>query len=594
MKKRILLSMLLLFAGLLSGQAQDDIRTVIEQDIFRICQKPDTETKLRDYLKSLPQDADTVYALFFQPGLAPRSETVIPDFFDGMKQIAPEATALLIVDYPRPESAKRYMQKYGIKADYIIYDDKQAYQEIFSMNSGMPLAFAMKLSCRSGKALAIKDYQGFDTEFYTNLLEFNGCLPFGDYGTEKNDLPYLAENLPQKALTEYTDMKVNTPESFLISRVQNIPFLGHGHLLFNDDLNEGIAVFRQNQKGNFDFIQLVTADSIERECASQIPSDAFRRAEKYGFFFFLPLQPLMQDDSTIVMSYSVPNVWYIDNNPSRIGQANEASVFTRHLPHFNRGDIFRTNIDIHDHDYTYNHFNISANDDIIAMACNKYTWPIEMEREEYDTPAMNSFKEEFYDFKNPYMSFFDRKTGNVIARFGNLDECHRKSLTGYCFNAPSHCFHNKDIAYCDGFSGKIHIAPIDNPDCDKETYSVFNIDTSLFPEPDTTRFYTQEYSAPYKKFFYRIIRELKLTDSNVGCLISHGSHNNTFGNSGEYSVAIINRSTGKKSKFLLPKHPSFYIMAYGLTIEDDAIIPYAILADESQILVRKYHIPEEE
>lgn len=253
MKKRILLSMLLLFAGLLSGQAQDDIRTVIEQDIFRICQKPDTETKLRDYLKSLPQDADTVYALFFQPGLAPRSETVIPDFFDGMKQIAPQAKNLLIVDYPRPESANRYMQKYGIKADYIIYDDKQAYQEIFSMNSGMPLAFVMKLSCRSGKALAIKDYQGFDTEFYTNLLEFNGCLPFGDYGTEKNDLPYLAENLPQKALTEYIDMKVNTPESFLISRVQNIPFLGHGHLLFNDDLNEGIAVFRQNQKGNFDF-----------------------------------------------------------------------------------------------------------------------------------------------------------------------------------------------------------------------------------------------------------------------------------------------------------------------------------------------------
>ena len=35
-------------------------------------------------------------------------------------------------------------------------------------------------------------------------------------------------------------------------------------------------------------------------------------------------------------------------------------------------------------------------------------------------------------------------------------------------------------------------------------------------------------------------------------------------------------------------------MAYGLTIEDDKIIPYAILADESQILVRKYHIPEVE
>ena len=215
-------------------------------------------------------------------------------------------------------------------------------------------------------------------------------------------------------------------------------------------------------------------------------------------------------------------------------------------------------------------------EDEIVYACQKLTWPMEYEREEYENvPARNPFCPGFYHSGNPWLATFSLATGRLTGRYGELGPCARISRTGYAYVSPLMRTCGNELVYTDRYSGTIHIT--DNlQDNDNAVYSAFSVDTAKFPQPDTAKFYTAEYSNEYDKFFYRCITDVQIDDSNVYCIVKYSSGGiySSSPDDNDFTLVTIDRSTGMATELQLPHADGWQTMGFGLRTSSGRVTPF--------------------
>lgn len=213
-----------------------------------------------------------------------------------------------------------------------------------------------------------------------------------------------------------------------------------------------------------------------------------------------------------------------------------------------------------------------------------------IEREEYENNVnLNSFNEAFYKTGNPYMAVFDRTTGNVVARFGDLDETAQTGLTGYCFVEPQSTVNKNEIAYTDSYSGKVHVCDTSNVSQEIACYTVFDLDKEQLQEAiDTTNFYKFEYAKPFNKIYYRKIDDVRITPDYVYCTVAY--HKNTLSGNKEmeYTFVKVNRKSGQREELKFPQHDDAYVFGRGLRVDGDSVFPFEILKNSGKSWLRVY------
>lgn len=142
--------------------------------------------------------------------------------------------------------------------------------------------------------------------------------------------------------------------------------------------------------------------------------------------------------------------------------------------------------------FYYLHFSLFRYGDDVAIGCERKTWPLELDKEDYcDKPEFNPFTDDFYTFTQPISAVFDRE-GRLKCHLGQLPELARHTLTGYYFLDPVIDSWNGTAVMSDGFSGDITLFSIDNPN-EIRHLTAFSIPDNLLPSPDPETFYSYEW-----------------------------------------------------------------------------------------------------
>ena len=93
---------------------------------------------------------------------------------------------------------------------------------------------------------------------------------------------------------------------------------------------------------------------------------------------------------------------------------------------------------------------------------------------------------------------------------------------------------------------------------------MFTIDEEHFPEPDSTSFYTYEYTNAYNKFLSRRIKDVKFNDSWIYCLVAYEDRNSTENEiDAPHTLFVCNRQNNEKKEFVLPQTDGI-VLAVGL------------------------------
>lgn len=115
---------IILFSILLgqAAQAKDDslVRATLTGRDLLIRQKPGTENLLKEYLRGIPADCNTLYALLYSPTLCTRCEAFIKSFYKILKELSADNRLLIITVYDNAAASERYNKRQGCQADYYI------------------------------------------------------------------------------------------------------------------------------------------------------------------------------------------------------------------------------------------------------------------------------------------------------------------------------------------------------------------------------------------------------------------------------------------------------------------------------------------
>ncbi len=570
----------LLFVSMFSRAEGDSLlRENISMEL-QVRQKSGTERLLTEYLSTLPTSTDTVYAIIYQPSQCPRCEASINNNYHALKKVRPDATAVLITVFSDSARAAAYNREKGYKADCYLYDTTNSYQQIFSFNTNAMIGTYNLKICRSkGELLfgAETFFMGSD-EFFRELAAWNKRLPTEDRDIDSADLSHSAAPRPQcEQITNASADHTLYCGDQLLSEVYDVPKFDGDWFYFNDKLANAIMLFKSDG-GTLRFRSKIEADSTERDRFIEGGPD-MKRLFGEDNIFYIPLTSALTDSGHIGVSYSLPHIM-TDTMSAGGGLAyfNQPVLIVRDLDSPEKPlDMIAPDFNIWgDTMFFYTHFKFCRFKDEIVYACQKLTWPMEYEREEYENvPARNPFCPGFYHSGNPWLATFSLATGRLTGRYGELEPCARISRTGYAYVSPLMRTCGNELVYTDRYSGTIHIT--DNlQDNDNAVYSAFSVDTAKFPQPDTAKFYTAEYSNEYDKFFYRCITDVQIDDSNVYCIVKYSSGGiySSSPDDNDFTLVTIDRSTGMATERLLPHADGWQTMGFGLRTSSGRVTPF--------------------
>lgn len=259
------------------------------------------------------------------------------------------------------------------------------------------------------------------------------------------------------------------------------------------------------------------------------------------------------DKDHIGMPYSRPHLYRDGKN---IIYFNQACVLSRTIDTGAKDSTTTFDFELEKKDYFNMHFQFSSTGNQIILGCQKRTWPMSIGREAYENDVnLNSFKKAFYKTRNPYMAAFDRKSGKVVARFGELDETAELGLTGYCFVDPLSTVNQNELAYTDSYSGKIHVCDTGNVSKETACYTVFELDKKQLQQAiDTTNFYNFEYAKPFNKVYYRKIDDIRIMPDYVYCTVAFFKNTLSADKDTEYTFVKINRKNCQREEMKFPQH----------------------------------------
>ncbi len=390
------------------------------------------------------------------------------------------------------------------------------------------------------------------------------------------------------------DAPLEQMDDIYISNVYDIPKLENGHFFFNDMLNNGIMLFKQD--GNsYLYRTLVQAKESERNRFIAISESQFNIFLKEGKVFYIALSANMIDDNHLGISYSLPQIRdTIINNEINTYFYNAPVVLIRNVDNLQPGKMITPDFDLMHSEYFHRHFTFDIFNNRLWLGCQKLTWPMDgfTEEDVAGNVEMNPFDDRFYDTFNPIIASFDIDSGKCNGHYGKLEESQRKSKTGYFFLHELYTHHGRDFLYGNGYTGKLYLADSTSVDQPKREYTVFDIDLSLFPEPDSTKFYLQEYLSLYSENFKRCIKTVKMNDAEICCLVRYGTQDrgDDFQND-RYSYIVVDRKSGESKEYPLPPiPPDVKCLGYGIRNEHNTFNPFIFIKDAEGHKVRNLYL----
>lgn len=573
------------------------MKDMVENDL-QIRQKPGTDRLLQKYLSPLPAEEDTLYAILYSPMDCPRCEVAIPNFCRLLKKNdAPNHKFLLITAYKDSTIAAIYNRKNDYQADYYLYDTQNKYKKIFSFNTnGLYGLHILKLCKSSGRMLIGGQYTVLGVNFVQQLLAVSSPIDYHLYESDGvSDEQEFSARVPKPYFirNDYTDYYLDCPANTMISSVFDVLRFEKDKFYYSDVLNNGVLCFSKSDgKNRLQFDMLIQADSIEKRKYIDLPENIFQEQQKNNMFFYIACGTNQLDKEHIGVSYSLPKVFVenSDDGNTNLAYYNYPAIISRNPSTQESAPLIPLDFNLYGESFFYAHFNFSIAGEQILMGCKKLTWPIEFEPEEYkNNVLMNPFCEEFYETENPILAAFDKKSGKLITRFGKLEECQKKSRTGYYYSNPLSCTYGKEVLYTNGFSGQLYISSLKNLNKPVEHYSLFRVEQEKFPPVDSLNFYKYEYVKPYNRFFDRCIQDIKLTRTHIYCLVRYGMPNQAFSSKDEYTFALIDRKSHLVKEFRLPHYLDYEVLGYGLRDNGKGYIqPFAFLKDNNAYSIRLF------
>ena len=592
---RILLSIISMMLSVMSfaASAIADDANGLSEGFLTVRQKPGTERLLRQYMSSAKTKNDTVYALIYIPTYCKRCEVTIPVFYNQLKQLDSLQKMVLITAYRDSVAAKGYNERNGYEADAFIYDTNDSYEKFLEFNmNGLYGLFVLKICKSSGDLVLGSDMDELDLGHMKSLLTYNKAMPkksFSDGGNMTNTYPE-----PQEPLVDtlrQVDYQLTMPQQCHLSNASNGLTANDSLLFFCDELTEGIMVFRRDASDGYVLKDTVTANDNEKNRFVNVPDDVFQSMVSTKQVFYIPIFPrLSTNQRWIDVSYSLPNITVAGRNGSNVSVAyfNKPVVIRRNAATLQPDSMHAVDSKVTTSDYMTQHFRFAECGDTMFFGCKKKTFPIECNREDYENiVAMNPFSDGFYDTPNPFVAAYSKRTGLLLKQFGHLDDCARKSKTGYAFVDVAMETDGNDFVYSDGYSGKIYVSPLTRLDSVAETYTLFQPETAKFPMADTATYYKEEYIKPFNRFFYRHIMRLHITSTNVYALVRYGMPMDTDKTTG-HVFAQIDRRTGKTTMRQLPKYAAGELRSMGFMRHGDTFAPAVLLKKGGKALLRVY------
>lgn len=566
-----------------SSQAQDLITEACYEGL-KIRQIPGSESILTKYFDRFI-GADTIYAIIFPPANCPRCEAMINPIISNLKKIRPHTPTVLISDYPDSIAAKKYIKRYSLSADYFIFDTDSKYKSIFSFDFGcLHIPYLLKINPSSGNLILGVRAEDNRPAFLNEFCMFDSTIEKKEFELSKNHIGLF--NPSGKALTVKHQYTLSYPDTLSLSEIIYQPEFYKDKLFFNDKLRESIVCFETTgqDSSEMEYKQEFKTNRSQNKQFVKIPDSIYYSLAKTNDVRFIPLSPKMIDEHTLAISYSLPRLWYTGTNS--IGYMNQASILLVDTESTKPGELIPI-IKNNEEDFFYPHFSLFKYGTDFAIGCERMTWPMEFEKEEYcNDPEFNPFSDDFYSFPQPIAASFDKKTGRLKERIGNLPELSKFTKTGYYFVTPVIDSREQEIAISDGFTGRITIIKEDNSAIYKD-YTAFDIPSELIPRPDDSAFYSYDCVDPYISVFNRNIVDVKLTEDNIYLLIRYGLHAKEDLETDEYSVIKIDRECGCKTenKFNINNNE---LKCYGLRRTENGIEPYAICKTNNTWMVFTY------
>lgn len=583
MKKQVLFCVICV-CSIFNLIAQESILSDrLENDILKIRQIPASEDAVKSYFKGMK---GIVYATIYPAANCPRCEAAINTQYRELKRLSKDNQTVLITVYNDSVLAKSYNKNKGYKADKYIYDTEKKYRDFLSFSFGdLHIVYMLKVDVDRGVVMLGLSSDDGRPEF---MSEFAGYTE--DMEQKRFNQPHDFKNtIKPKSKDFYTvseTFKIETPKESPISHIHEKTYFEGDNIVLNDKLKNSIFLLKLNEKNStLHFFKEITSDSVENKKYCTVPQWYYEQERKRGGLYYIPLSPVITNEE-IWVSYSLPDLWVIkeiDGEPVTVGYQNQPCVIFRDI----NGNKLRDVVAITNSkkDYWDAHFTFGVSDSVIVLPCKKRTWPLGFEKEEYqDKPSMNPFNYSFYDEDNYIFKAIDCRTGETKEYFGDLEEIHRKTLTGYYFTSPIFDSYNGKAVYSDGVSGVIHLVKTDKLNETIKILKAYSIDTEMFPTPNPANFYSYECVNQYLELLSREIFDIRLGKDKVHCIIKYGTHNDDWEDL-TFTYVEIDMKTGESQEYVLPKHNN--ALKYGLWRKNGTVKPYMICRDKVLVFGKK-------
>lgn len=591
MMKKLIIMLLSLTATFFYASAQDiGLLTSLENGRQIIRQLPGTDRLLSKLLKDAGVKEDTVYAYIYKPASCPRCES---GFKANSRYLRKKGEKfVLITVLGDKQAAEFYNKKNKYLADYYIYDTNDEFTGIFSFNTiPLNIPFLLKLT-RSGRLVTGYDGSWFSRDLSAALMARSEPLDYKDFKTYKEDdagnVLYALDKARLNTLDgKYTDYKLDvSPEAPLGEIFRNPNFIDD-MFFYPDELLGGVSLFRQ-KKGtdSMSFEACMKACDDEKDRFVDIDTTLYNSLTADNDLYYIICNTALLDKNHIGMSYSLPRVFM--EAPDNMAYYNTACMLSRKLPSLVPDSMMDFKIGEYD-GYFYKHFQFCPAAGNIVIGCEK----LSDDSREKTVPtakdkAADKFCHEFYDTDTYLFAAFDRVTGERKCRFGRLDPVARKSLTGYFYTDPVAVSGGAEIAYTDGYSGKVYVADTSALEKVKNCYTVFALDESLLPAPDSTNFYKGNYDRVYRGFFCRNIMDIRVTPDKLYCMLCYGDSMSFMCKTNRYTFVTIDRKTGERREYLYPEEKGTTVFTRGLRDKEGLVYPFMLLKQDGKALLRVY------
>lgn len=589
---RLFVLSLLLTVNVLGSAGQvPDLLADLENDVLQIRQKPGTDRLLRSWLEDAGVTEDTVYAYIYAPGSCPRCESSITSY---RKYVSSNGGKFLLITVLRDkEAAVFYNRKKNYTADYYIYDTDDYYKNVFSFNNvALNSSNMLKLT---GKGRLVTGYDGinYSAELAGQLMRRTVPMEYRDFGlnVESDSAAWVYRADCSGALPlrgGYKDYRIDVAPEAPLCEIYRNPYFCGDVFFYPDELQGGVPVFRKKKDMcEMAFEGTLGPDSVEKRMFIDLDADTYNMLYREDNLYYIVCNAGMLDGRHIGLSYSLPMIFF--ESDDRVAYFNKPCILSRDIDGFGKSRSFIPDYDTREESFFYSHFQFASTGGRIIMGCQKKTWPMSFEPEEYkDNVAFNPFCAGFYDTDNPFMAEFDRHTGRLVRRFGHLDSVAAKTLTGYYYVSPLSVAGGGELAYTDGYSGKVYVADTSAVTEAKACYSVFSIRDEDLPPADSSLFYTYDHAKRYRGVFCRCITDMMITSGALYCVVAYGDMSNPNDGRTRYTFVTIDRHTGARREYMYPEEDGYTVFARGLREKDGRVWPFNVLKRGGEALLRVY------